>query len=421
MADTNPLFDLYGWLRGLVVRPDRGAGDAPAVALEPPPISGPTLASIRRTLDEHDDGRFMRSGLLADLITRDSDCFGALQQRLLGLTAMPIRLEPADASAEAAAVAAELADELPRLLTTGARADFDSAAVLCGFSVGQLFYRWDEDAARQVPQVDPWPVSQTEYVRSERQWYVHTATTGRVPITPGDGQWLLHAPMSQRAPYLWGAIRCTAEWYRRDVDAANDAARVAEVHGIPVWKAKVPSGARKSEDGKAFARSVRGMGRNAVVPLPQGASAAESYDLELIEAKSDAYRIFEFIMGRGGRAFRLALLGQDMTSVHDGVGTYASSKTGRDITGDLIRASAVSLAEVLTHQVLRPVVRFRRGDARLTPRAVVPLAEDLAALATTWNTAGTALKALREGGVALDETAYARRFGLPLRGPQGGT
>lgn len=414
MAD-NLLFDLYGWLKGLVVRPDVGGGQAPAVAVEPPPIDGATLASIRRTLDDHDHGQFMRSGLLADLITRDSDCFGALQQRLLGLTSQPVRLEPADASAEAAALAAELDAELPRLFPIPARADMASATVLCGFSLAQLFYEWDEEAGRHAPRVDPWPVSQSEFNRAERRWYVHTAFEGRRPVTPGDGQWILHAPMSARAPHLWGAIRCTAEWYRRDADAANDAARMGEVHGIPVWKAKLPGGARKSEDGRAFARSIRGMGRNAVVPLPQGATPAESYDLELIEAKSDAYRIFEFIMGRGGRAFRLALLGQDMTSVHDGVGTYASSKTGRDITGDLIRAGAVSMADVLTAQVIRPVVRYRRGDARLAPRAVVPLAEDLAGLANTWNTAGTALKALREGGVALDEAAYARRFGLPLR------
>lgn len=415
MADSNYFFDLYAWLRGLVVRPSaRDRGAAPDVAMEAPPLTSETLTSIRATLDEHDHGLFLRSGLLADLITRDADCFGALQQRLLGLASYPIHLSPADDSAEAAAIAAELTAEFPRILPVGARSDISSAAALCGFSLGQLWYRWDDDAGALMPCVDPWPVAASEYVRAERQWYAHTATAGRVRVTPGDGHWVLHAPRSARAPWLWGAIRCTAQWYVRDEHAATDAGRQAEVHGIPVWKAKLPSGARQTDDGKAFARSIRTMGRNAVVPLPQGSSPSESYDLELIEARSDAYRIFEFIMGRGGRAFRLALLGQDLTSANDGVGTYASSQTGRQVTGDLVRADATSLAEMLTAHVIRPVVRYRHGDVRLAPRAVVPIAEDLRALADTWAAAGNALTSLRNSGADVDVDQYAQRFNLPL-------
>lgn len=414
MADSL-LYDLYGWLRGLVARPAEGGARPPAVALEPPPVSGMTLAAIRTTLDEHDHGVFLRSGLLADLITRDADCFGALQQRLLGLTSRPIVLEPADDSAEAVTLATELGAELPQIFPAPARADLGGAGVLCGFSLAQLYYRREPGTGRELAVVDPWPVCDSEYSRTERQWYAHTATMGRLAVHPGDGQWVLHAPRSKRAPFLWGAIRCTAEWYRRDADAAGDASRQAEVHGIPVWKAKVPSGARKSEDGRAFARAVRGMGRNAVVPLPQGREASESYDLELIEAKSDAYRIFEFLMGRGGRAFRLALLGQDLTSANDKVGTNASSQTGREVTAELVRADAMAEAETLTTQVFAPVARVRRGPGAKAPRAVVPLAEDLAALATTWKTAGDALTTLRGAGVPVDEDAFARKFNVPQR------
>lgn len=403
----NPITALTGWLRDRFVRPGGAGNGTVAMPASRFPLTRETIDSIRRTLDDHDDGKFERSGRLAQLISRDADCFGALQQRLAIGARIPLCLESDDE-----ALKLSLEADLVRMISLGAQTDLRSDAIQLGFGVAQIYYREAEDGAL-MPVVDPWPASAVEYLATQRQWYVHT-TCGRQEITPGDGQWIVHTPWSAREPWMWGAIRPTAQWYVRSDDAASDAARHAEVHGIPVWKAKLPAGGRQTPDGKAFARSLRTMGRNAVIPLPQSDTAGRSYDVELISAEVDAYRIFEFLRGAGGRAFRLAILGQDMTSAHDGVGTYASSQTGRQITDDLGGADVAALAATLNEQFLPHVVRFRRGaGARATLRSA-PV-ENTKAIAETWTAAAGALKTLQEGGVDVDIDVFTKRFGIPRR------
>ena len=271
--------------------------------------------------------------------------------RLLGLDELGRQVVARLAAAQAAVESYEAARDA--IVTPGALLDLLVDACLLGFAIGQLVPSWSDAEQRIVRTLEPWPSSAVEYQRFERRWYVHTLD-GRLPITPGDGQWVLYTPRGHRAPWLWGAIRCTAEWYLRDSETASDAARRSEVFGNAIWKAKLPSGGRKTPDGKSFAGSLRTMGRNAVIPCPQGATANESYDVELVEAQSDAHAIFEWLMRTGGGRIRLAILGQDLTSQNNTVGTNASSETGLTTLDRVVRAEGKAWGHCETEQIVRP-------------------------------------------------------------------
>ena len=384
-----PFADIRRTVDGLDV-PATGA--PPATPTTQEPLTATTVAALRAMLDEHDRGFFLRSALLADLLRRDADVFGALQQRLLKLQSAPLRFTPADVTAEnaaALAAAADLARRWATICPAAVQSDLAVDAYMMGFAWAQLVYTHDAETGRLTQTLDPWPAWAVEYVRLERRWYAYTLDRGRIPITPGDGQWVLYAPRSKRAPYLWGAIRPVAEWSLRTSYSASDASRLAEVQGNAIMKAKLPAGARETPDGKAFMRALRTMGRNAVVPIPQGQNAAESYDIELVQAHVDTYRIFEFLMRTAGGRIRLAILGQDLTSQNQSVGSKGTSETGENVLDDLVESDARGLSETYTAQVAAHDARYL-GTPPVTVTVDAEPEEDLARTAETQGKAAEA-------------------------------
>ncbi len=403
------LANVLGYVRG---EPAPSSGLPPATPTQQEPLSTATVASIRAMLNEHDRGQFTRSALLADLIRRDFSAFGALQQRVNAVAAIPMEIHPADDSDPAKAEADVIAAGWPHVVSAGARADFALDTCMMGFAVGQLVWHVSTDGYRW-PRLTSWPGSAVERDRTSGRWYALTLDQGRVEITPGDDRWVFFAPRSERAPELWGAIRCTAEWLLRNSDAASDASRRAEVHGNAIWKAFLPAGARETPDGRSFARSLRTMGRAAVIPVPRGRTEEESYDVELVEAASDAYRIFEWLLTTGGGAFRLAYLGQDLTSQNNKVGTNASSTTGLTVLDRLVMAECRALSECFTAQIAVPIARSR-GTAPSRICLDAEPDEDWAKRATTMTAAAGAVQAWRALDVPVDALALAREAGVPL-------
>ena len=402
--------DLLGIVRG-EDNPETGA--PPATPSQQEPLCTVTVAALRAMLDEHDKGIFLRSGLLADLIRRDPDVYGALQQRLTALGALPTCFDPADDTDASKVARDELAADWPRLCPTPAQWDLWTAEILMGFAVAQVVWRWDDEHRSLRQTVEPWPSHAVEYDRTMRRWRVIT-TSGPLDITPGDGQWVLFAPRSAMAPWLWGAIRPTAEWYLSNSFAASDGRRRSETTGQGIWKAMLPTGARESAEGKGFIRGIRNIGRAAVMPVPRGATLETSYDLELLEAKSDAYKIFEWLKRAGGGSIRLAILGQDLTSQNQQVGTNASSATGENVTAAVVEAQARGWSECVTAQVAAPRATYL--GAPLTRVRIDAEPEiDRKAAAEAQSAEAQAVADWEARGVDVDPAKHAAAAGMHLR------
>lgn len=410
MSDPIAYYAVQQLLGAVEGEPTPGTGALPATPTEQEPLTTTTVAALRAMLDEHDRGTFLRSGLLADLLRRDADVYGALQQRLTALGAHPVCFDAAD-DTEAAKVARDgLAADWSRLCSPGAQADLALDECMMGWALAQTPWRFDEDTRRLRQTVEPWPSYAVEHDRTLRQWYVQTLD-GRVPITPGDGQWVLVAPRSARAPWLWGAIRAVAEWYLSNSFAASDGRRRSETTGQGIWKVKVPTGARESAEGKGFLRAFRNLGRAAAIPAPQGATPESSYDFDLIEAKADAYQIFEWLKTTGGGAIRLAILGQDLTSQNNKVGTNASSSTGEGVTRAVVEAQARGLSDAFTRQVAAPRARYL-GEPLTRVRIDAEPEADRKASAEASKAEADAVIRWREAGVTVDRLAHATAAGM---------
>lgn len=381
-------------------------GAAPVTPTDYEPLNEVSAQAIRNLLREHEDGIFLRSSLLADLVrARDADAFGALQQRLLIMGSYP-------QSILAGGVPTELHDAWFEICSPGTAMDLWCDGILVGFGLGQLV--WNHDPERPgflKPKLYSVHPSAVEFERWSGRWKVST-DQGWVYITPGDGQWVLYTPRSDRAPWGWGAIQSIAEWYLSSSQTANDGRRRSETMGQGIWKAKLPAGARQSPDGAAFTRKLRGIGRGGVIPCPQGATAEESYDVEILEAKSDAYQIFQWLMTTGGGKIRLALLGQDLTSQNNKVGTNASSGTGMSILTMLIKADVRAWSACVDEQILKPVHEYRGGERE---RLLIDTSaeEDREANAKAQVAVAQAVQAWKALGVSVDVEAMASSAGIP--------
>ena len=398
-------------IRRVIGAPVPGTGAPAATPTDHEPLTTTTVAALRAMLDEHDRGVFLRSALLADLLRRDADVFGALQQRLTLLGAHPVVFDPPDDSEAAKASAEELAAAWPSICPAGAAYDLWTDEAMLGFGLGQLVWTQPPEGGPLTQHLEPVHGSAVECDRTTGRWYVQTLDQGRLPITPGDGQWVLFAPRSWRAPHLWGAVRPSAEWYLSNAHVANDARRRSETTGQGIWKASFPTGERETANGRSFLASIRGMGRAAVIPTPKGATPDASYDVELVEAKSDAYKIFEWLKRAGGGAIRLALLGQDLTSQNNLVGTNASSETGADTVRAIVRAQARGWSETATQQVSAPRARYL-GTPLTRVRVDADPEVDRKAEGEAAKAAADAVQAWEALGVSVDKVAHATAAGM---------
>lgn len=406
--------DLFGRaLRGVVRSTDadgRDRGERPAaVASDLGPLSVESVTTIRSILAAHDEGSLTESGCLAVALLCDADVVGALGQRLLALQACPTRIHPANESAEAAAEAADLEARWSRMVPRAAMGDIVGGAIFLGAALGQIVYYPGPDGELE-PRLEAWPWHAAEYRRYERRWYVHT-TDGVEAIEPGDGQWVLFAPRSDMQPLAWGVIRAIAVPSLRGDYGDADLSRHGEVHGSPAWVVTVPLDSRKSDDAKGLVRGLRNLGRNAVIPVPKGKNEGESYDVRLEQAKAEAAKVFEAIRRTSSSKIRLAILGQNLTSQNDKVGTNASSESGEGVTDLVVTADGMGWSECMTAQVAAPWSR-RRGKPACRVEVDTERERDAKADAEASKAEAEAVQAWAAAGVEVDAVAHATKAGM---------
>lgn len=430
MSTLDRLAGMLGFTR---LSPTGGPAESPAgpvpetgeqrVIAYPPNTLNPqslTFQAARAILEEHEQGRFGLSAALARTVLRDPDLTAALNRRLLALVGSAHCIEAATATGAGERYARDLAVQFRTMVPRAAELDIVRDAILMGQGLGQLVWWFHEATGAIVPILEPWPLDYAEHDPYTDTWYV-TAQSGRIQITPGDGRWVLYAPWSTRTPYYYGAIRQIAEWYLRASNASRDYGRFIELSGQGIIKAKTPSGARKSPEYSAFINSLRNLGRNAVVPLPQGKEAHESYDLEIEALAADLHKVFVEMLRVSSGKLRLVILSEDLSSQNNKVGTNASSETGLRVARVISAADAETWGDCLRSQVLVPWAAYKGRD-ELAPFAYYDLEDDGDAKgeAEAANTAAEALGkwqsllAAAKVDRTVDVLAAAERWGVPL-------
>jgi len=261
--------------------------------------------------------------------------------------------------------------------------------VLCRLDPEFLRYRWWEDC-----------------------WY-YQSTSGLLPITPGDGRWILHTPGGRQEPWnrgLWAALaRAYVSKEHAIMLRENWNGKLAN----PARAAFVPPGASDPQR-VGFLQRLIAWGVNTVFELPIG------WDVKLIESNGRGYESFKETIADSNQEIMITAAGQVVT-VTGGAG-FANADIHATIRGDLIEGDGQGLAGTLNAQAVPHVLRHALGcgaDAVVEWDTRPPANRKEEAEALT--AAATAIAACRAqaqaDGLTLDTKTLYARFAVPLLAP----
>lgn len=356
-----------------------------------------------------DAGHLAGAARLMRAARKDGVVIGVLSTRTDGLVALPKRFRGAPEQVrvlEGVHGSRSVFDEMfpPKELALLA-GDGD----LLGVGVGELVPVPGRDYPVFV-RLDPEFLS---YRWDENRWYFRSVA-GLLPITPGDGRWILHTPGGRMAPWQHGLWRAVGRAYIRKEHANlhkdNWEAKLAN----PARVAVAPQGASEQQKQSWF-RKVMAWGVNTVFGLIPG------YDVKLLESNGRGAESFRQTIADQNNEIQIAIAGQTVTT--DGGAGFQNSDIHKSIRADLIKATADGLAYTINTQGIPPFVINRWGEDALENCASVSWdttpPKDLNAEANSLVTSATAIKALTEAlgahGETVDVNELCSRFGIPLK------
>lgn len=251
------------------------------------------------------------------------------------------------------------------------------------------------------------------YVWSENRWY-YSAAEGRLPITPGDGKWVLHTPGGRLQPWQASLWRAVGRAYIRKDHASlykdNWEAKLAN----PARVATAPQGSTEAQKDSWF-QAVMAWGVNSVFGMTPG------YDVKLLESNGRGYESFKSTIADQNQEIIIAIAGQTVTT--DGGAGFQNSDIHKTIRADLIKDTADAIAYTVNTQCLPQFIMTRYGEAQFEERAVVveydvTPPKDRNSEAQSMIAVGTAITTLNEAltsaGLTLDVKTLCERFAIPV-------
>lgn len=351
-----------------------------------------------------DQGDLSSAARLARSLRRDGMLGGVLATRTGGLTRLPKQFRGTDRVTEM------MADDsgcrlFNRIFSPKELALMAGDGILLGVGVGELIPLPDRPEPVFV-RLDP------EFLRyrwSEDRWF-YMSIAGELPITPGDGRWILHMPGGYQQPWtngLWASLA-------RSFVAKDHAFQYRENYSgklaNPARVAIAPNGATDAEH-QSFFQKVMAWGVNTVFGLKPG------WDIKLLESNGTGFKVFQETIDTSDREIMVAIAGQVVT-VDGGVG-FANADIHASIRSDLIQDDGDGLAATINDQALPFVVnKLFGGDSFVSIGWDTKPPADLNAEATAISAAakaiGDANVALQPYGMRIDAKEIATRFKMPV-------
>lgn len=352
-----------------------------------------------------DNGDLAAAARLSRSLRRDGVLGGLLSTRAGGLTRLPKEFRGSEQ------VVAAMSDDgdhrlFQRIFRAKELALMIGDGILLGVGVGELVYLPDRPEPVFV-RLDP------EFLRyrwSDDAWFYTLYGGAQVPVTPGDGRWILHTPGGYQQPWsngLWASLA-------RSFVAKDHAFQYRENYSgklaNPARVAVNPTGATETEKGNFFQR-VMAWGVNTVFGLPPG------WDVRLLESNGRGYEVFQQTIATSNEEIIIALVGQ-MVTVTGGTG-FANADIHATIRADLIQDDGDGIASTLNDQAFRQVVnRLFGGSARCSvawdTKPPADLKVEAEAISAASKAIGDANVALAPYGMRIDAREIATRFKMPV-------
>ncbi len=248
-----------------------------------------------------------------------------------------------------------------------------------GFAIGELV----PVPGRSYPRLVRLEPEFLRYRWIENRWY-YSSVAGPLPITPGDGRWVLHLPGGTIAPWLNAK-----------------------------WPALGRSFINKRE---GFIASLLAWGINTVLELPPGWKAS------LLESNGRGYEVFQADIDTSDKEIAITIIGQIVT-VEGGVG-FQNSDVFRAIHDNRKKEVGGSLSYTLNTQVLPYYVAGIYGEDAIDEGAcieydITPARDAQAegnAMVAVANAMGLLREQLKQSGRELDVDELTTRYGIPIKG-----
>jgi phage gp29-like protein len=377
--------------------------------------TGWDVPSARIAYEDLVVGLFDRPAQLVDSIDGDSRVQAAMASRVGGLLGRPVdfvlprRFRDSD---EAKECRDAFVDAWPTMAAEPVVSEIQRWAVQLGFGPAQSL--WDTSGRYAIPHQRPWHPRYT-YFHWLYRCYVAITMDGQVPITAGDGHWVLHAPHGEYRGWMRGSVRAIAPWWLARNYALRDWARYSERHGLPIIIAKSPAVGDPIQINN-WRNSLSRLGQETVINCPQHTDARASFDVGLLETADGSWEGFAGLIRQCDTEITLALLAQNLTTeVKEG--SYAAARVHADVRQALLEADARALAQTIYTQIARPFAAMNFGDPDLAPLVkwdVRPYEDGLTAV-QTFTQYAMALYQLRNSGLApRDPERLAKDFGIDL-------
>ena len=251
----------------------------------------------------------------------------------------------------------------------------------------------------------------------ENRWYFRSVA-GLLPITPGDGKWVLHTPGGRMAPWQNGLWRAVGRPFIRKEHAALHKDNWEGKLANPARVAVSPQGGSELQKDEWF-RRVMAWGVNTVFGMTPG------YDVKLIESNGRGFESFNTTIAQANTEMIIAIAGQTVTT--DGGAGFQNSDIHKSIRADLIKETADGLAYTINTQGIPAFIAFMHGPEAVDTMATVvewdvTPPKDRNSEATSMVTAASAITQLTQALAGLPEEqqrqldigALCTRFGIPV-------
>lgn len=365
-------------------------------------------ANLESALHEANAGNLFEAAKLFEAARMDGTLSGLLSTRTDGLVRLPKKFTGPDHILRDL----QAHHDAPRsvfdeMLPASELAAFTQDGIGLGVAVGELV----PIQGRDYPVFVRLPPEYLVYRWTESRWY-YNSNVGLLPITPGDGRWVLFTA-GRQAPWLHGQWRALGQSWITKQHAQLAKANWESTLANPARIAVAPNGATPAQTNSWF-RSVIDWGLNTVFQVNPG------YDLKLLESNGRGWECFLKTIEACNLEMAINLCGQSVTV--DGGAGFSNSAIHASIRSDLIKATADALAYVINTQVLPAFVVNRYGEEALADCPSVEwdveppkdLAQNAQTLVTTAQAIAQLSEALAATGRQLDVEGLCLRFGVPL-------
>lgn len=251
-----------------------------------------------------------------------------------------------------------------------------------------------------------------KYNWKDNRWF-YRSIAGLIPITPGDGRWILHVPGGRMSPWQKGAwIPCAEAWINKrhaKLNRFNYGGKLAN----PARVIKSPIGASEDQRYGSLAK-LAAWGLNTVFELPVG------WDAALLESKGEGHQVWKDDIADDNDDIKMAIAGQIVTS--DGGTGFDKGDLFKMIRSDIVQTDGDKLAHTFNTQALPYLTAVLIGpEALADPGAVkwdTTPPQDRQREATLIMTGADAIQrltaAVKPAGYEVMTAELALRLGLPI-------